>query len=118
MQDNGIPEAGQSPPKYTGDDTRPTSKKELAGWYFYSWAAEAFVVCGIGMGLVRECIVFFVDSGVLLADGQSHIFRLLPTDRIGTDGSRPRCSALRQENAVQDYVEAPIADATRSWRTA
>jgi UMF1 family MFS transporter len=35
-------------PQYPGEDTRYTSKKELAGWYGYGWAAEVFVVCGIG----------------------------------------------------------------------
>lgn len=37
------------PPQYPGDDTRPTSKKELAGWYSYGWAAEVFTVCAMGM---------------------------------------------------------------------
>ena len=36
------------PPKYPGDDTRQTSRKELAGWYCYGWAAEVFVICGVG----------------------------------------------------------------------
>jgi UMF1 family MFS transporter len=36
-------------PQYPGDDTRPTSKRELAGWYCYGWAAEVFVVCAMGM---------------------------------------------------------------------
>lgn len=35
-------------PRYPGDDTRPSSKKELAGWYFYGWAAEVFAVCAMG----------------------------------------------------------------------
>jgi hypothetical protein len=33
-------------PRYPGDDTRPTSSKELAGWYAYAFAAEVYVVCG------------------------------------------------------------------------
>ena len=37
------------PPQYPGEDTRPTSKKELAGWYSYGWAAEVFAVCAMGM---------------------------------------------------------------------
>lgn len=37
------------PPLYPGDDPRPTSKKELAGWYGYGWAAEVFPVCAMGM---------------------------------------------------------------------
>lgn len=36
-------------PQYPGDDTRPTSMKELAGWYGYGWAAEVFTVCAMGM---------------------------------------------------------------------
>ena len=34
---------------YDGEDTRITSKKELSGWYSYGFAAEVFVVCGVGM---------------------------------------------------------------------
>jgi UMF1 family MFS transporter len=34
---------------YTGEDTRLTSRKELAGWYAYGFAAEVFVICGMGM---------------------------------------------------------------------
>jgi hypothetical protein len=30
------------------EDTRLTSRKELSGWYAYGWAAEVFVICGIG----------------------------------------------------------------------
>lgn len=36
-------------PEYSGEDTRLTSNKELSGWYSYGWAAEVFVVCGIGI---------------------------------------------------------------------
>ena len=35
-------------PSYPGEDTRLTSTKELSGWYSYGWAAEVFVVCGVG----------------------------------------------------------------------
>jgi UMF1 family MFS transporter len=36
-----------SPPaRYPGEDTRPTSSKELAGWYMYAFAAETYVICG------------------------------------------------------------------------
>jgi UMF1 family MFS transporter len=44
-----IQENVESLPQYPGDDTRPTSKRELAGWYCYGWAAEVFVVCAMGM---------------------------------------------------------------------
>lgn len=35
-------------PSYTGHDARPTSRKELLGWYMYGFAAETYVICGIG----------------------------------------------------------------------
>lgn len=34
--------------EYPDEDTRLTSKKELAGWYCYGFAAEVFVICGMG----------------------------------------------------------------------
>lgn len=36
------------PSQFPGEDTRLTSKKELAGWYAYGFAAEVFAICGIG----------------------------------------------------------------------
>lgn len=42
------------PARYAGEDTRLTSKKELWGWYSYGFAAEVFVVCGIGTKSVYD----------------------------------------------------------------
>ncbi|KAG2420587.1 hypothetical protein HFD88_000199 [Aspergillus terreus] len=68
MQDDEITENIQPPPQYPGDDTRPTSKKELAGWYSYGWAAEVFTVCAMGSFLPITLEQMARDSGVLLAD--------------------------------------------------
>lgn len=38
----------QRPPRYAGEDTSPTSHRELLGWYAYGIAAEVFAVCGVG----------------------------------------------------------------------
>jgi UMF1 family MFS transporter len=35
-----------APARYPGEDTRPTSPRELAGWYAYAFAAEVYVICG------------------------------------------------------------------------
>lgn len=37
-----------SPSQYAAEDTRLTSRQELLGWYMYGFAAEVFVICGIG----------------------------------------------------------------------
>jgi UMF1 family MFS transporter len=46
MSDTSLDEDGRPAPKYPGDDTRPTSTKEIAGWYAYAFAAEVYVICG------------------------------------------------------------------------
>ena len=33
-------ESSATHPQYEGEDTRPTSDKELSGFYMYGWAAE------------------------------------------------------------------------------
>lgn len=45
-------EGRQGAPRYSGEDTRLTSKKELSGWYSYGFAAEVYVVCGVGTAVV------------------------------------------------------------------
>ncbi|KAK6539601.1 Autophagy protein 22 [Orbilia ellipsospora] len=35
-------------PAYPDEDTRPTSKKEIYGWYSYAWASEVFAICAMG----------------------------------------------------------------------
>ncbi|KAK0731158.1 autophagy-related protein 22 [Lasiosphaeris hirsuta] len=58
---------GSSPPaSYLGEDTRPTSSKELAGWYAYAFAAEVYVVCGSFIPILLESLAR--ENGVLLSD--------------------------------------------------
>ena len=40
-------------PRYEGEDTSPTSQRELKGWYAYALAAEVYAVCGVGRNLQR-----------------------------------------------------------------
>ncbi|KAL2838926.1 autophagy-related protein 22-like protein [Aspergillus pseudodeflectus] len=35
-------------PRYAGEDTTPTQRREILGWYAYGIAAEVFAVCGVG----------------------------------------------------------------------
>ena len=46
------------PSQYAGEDTRLTSRKELSGWYAYGFAAEVFVICGIGQFVLEVSSVF------------------------------------------------------------
>lgn len=44
-------EATLTPPRvrYEGEDTSPTTPRELKGWYAYPVAAEVFAVVAVGM---------------------------------------------------------------------
>lgn len=55
-------------PSYTGEDTRFTSTKELSGWYSYGWAAEVFVVCGVGSFIPITLEQLARERGFLLSD--------------------------------------------------
>ncbi|KMP00884.1 transmembrane efflux protein [Coccidioides immitis RMSCC 2394] len=65
--------------KYPGEDTRPTSKKELAGWYSYGWAAEVFAVCAMGSFLPITLEQMTRDQGVLLSDKKTPCSASWPT---------------------------------------
>ncbi|PKS06356.1 hypothetical protein jhhlp_007104 [Lomentospora prolificans] len=60
--------SGHPPPRYAGEDTRPTSKKELAGWYMYAFAAETYVICGISSFIPILLETLARENGVLLSD--------------------------------------------------
>lgn len=55
-------------PRYPGEDVRLTSRKELAGWYSYGWAAEVFIICGIGSFVPITLEQLARERGVLLSD--------------------------------------------------
>ncbi|KAI5778581.1 autophagy-related protein 22-like protein [Geopyxis carbonaria] len=55
-------------PLFPGQDVRPTSRKELMGWYSYAWAAEVFVVCGVGSFIPVTLEQLARENGVLLSD--------------------------------------------------
>lgn len=63
-------EERRRPAAYEGEDTRPTSRKELLGFYAYSFAAEVFVVCGLGafIPITLEDLARASPSAVLASD--------------------------------------------------
>ena len=103
----------QRRPPYPGDDSRPTSRKELAGWYSYGWAAEVFAVCGVGM-LAQKCSWGYYMNGSHFPPFSKYISaiynmeiptcfnltirafstRVISTDHPRADGSRPWGASL------------------------
>ncbi|CZR50512.1 probable Autophagy-related protein 22 [Phialocephala subalpina] len=56
------------PSQYAGEDTRLTSRKELLGWYTYAFAAEVFVICGIGSFIPMTLEQLARENGYLVTD--------------------------------------------------
>ncbi|KUI65754.1 Autophagy-related protein 22 [Cytospora mali] len=56
------------PTRYPGEDNRPTSSRELRGWYMYAFAAETYVVCGSFIPILLESLAR--ENGVLLKSGK------------------------------------------------
>ncbi|KAK3677448.1 Autophagy protein 22 [Recurvomyces mirabilis] len=96
--DNAV--TGPRQPAYPGEDTRPTSRKELAGFYAYSFAAEVFVVCGLGafIPITLEELAR-ASSTAVLADDHSQPCRS-PRNPLGPEG--PSMS-LRGFNANKEH---------------
>lgn len=87
-------------PAFLGEDTRPTSRKELAGFYAYSFAAEVFVVCGLGafIPITLEELAR-ASSTAVLADDHSQPCRS-PSTPLGPGGSS---MFVRGLNANKDH---------------
>lgn len=75
------------PPEYFGDDTRLTSRKELSGWYSYGWAAEVFVICGIG----TDHVPLVSNTALNLLASR----RVIHSHHLGAIGSKPRSAPVR-----------------------
>lgn len=60
--------SGEAAERYEGEDSRPTSQKELWGWYSYGWAAETFVIVCMASFLPITLEQLARENGVLLRD--------------------------------------------------
>ncbi|KAM3077098.1 Autophagy protein 22 [Clarireedia jacksonii] len=65
MEDGG---RGLRSPRYPAEDTSPTTRRELRGFYCYGLAAEAFAVCAVGSFLPVTLEQLARDQGVLFTD--------------------------------------------------
>lgn len=73
-------------PRYLGEDTTPTSPRELAGWYSYGLAAEVFAVCGVGSFLPVTLEQLARENGVLWSDRTTPCFD--PAQSSSPDGAQ------------------------------
>ena len=89
---DGLRTAGDDP-RFPDEDTRSTSKKEILGWYSYGFAAEVFVVCGVGSFVPITLEQLGREKGTLLSD------RSRPCKGSSLDVSPPT-SSTRQSTGL------------------
>ena len=82
------------PSQYEGEDTRLTSKKELAGWYAYGFAAEVFVISGIGTFSLSPVSFFYSLSSVHSRSGTTSGFSPLESMSYKVYGTRTAISII------------------------
>lgn len=110
------------PPQYPGDDTRPTSKKEISGFYSYGFAAEVFVICGIGSFVPIALEQLSRERGFLLSDrtkpckGSSiDLSKPSPDDRHST--LHPRSSKAEAGQCIITILGADVNTASFAMYT-
>ncbi|KAF2769103.1 MFS general substrate transporter [Teratosphaeria nubilosa] len=75
-------------PAFPGEDTRPTSRQELLGFYTYSFAAEVFVICGLGafVPITLEDLARASPTAVLAHDRTRHC-KAATIDSLAVNGN-------------------------------
>nr|Q0CEJ5.2 RecName: Full=Autophagy-related protein 22-1 [Aspergillus terreus NIH2624] len=92
-------DASQRPSRYPGEDTTPTSRREILGWYAYGIAAEVFAVCGVGSFLPLTLEQLARERGVLKSSHLPCVGPDAPTSSLA-NGTAP--ALLRRDGADND----------------
>ncbi|KAJ5900103.1 Major facilitator superfamily domain general substrate transporter [Penicillium taxi] len=79
----------QRTPRYAGEDTTPTTHREILGWYAYGIAAEVFAVCGVGSFLPLTLEQVAREHGTLQMSHLPCWGPQAPTN--GTQGAGEQC---------------------------
>ncbi|KAL5360563.1 autophagy-related protein 22-1 [Aspergillus floccosus] len=92
-------DASQRPSRYPGEDTTPTSRREILGWYAYGIAAEVFAVCGVGSFLPLTLEQLARERGVLKS---SHLPCVGPDAPASSPANGTAPALLRRDGADND----------------
>ncbi|EAW14394.1 MFS transporter [Aspergillus clavatus NRRL 1] len=92
-------DAQQRQPRYPGEDTTPTSRREIWGWYTYGIAAEVFAVCGVGSFLPLTLEQLARERGTLLS---SHLPCVGPGSPSAAPGNGTTPAMLRRDGLGSD----------------
>ncbi|GFF80093.1 autophagy-related protein 22-2 [Aspergillus udagawae] len=98
-------EAQQRPPRYPGEDTTPTSRKEILGWYAYGIAAEVFAVCGVGSFLPLTLEQLARERGTLLS---SHLPCVGSSSPSTAPGNGTATVMLRRDGTDNDQCVVSV----------
>jgi UMF1 family MFS transporter len=102
--ENGI---RQRRPRYSDEDTTPTTERELQAWYSYAIAAEVFAVSGTGSFLPVTLEQLARERGVLKSDGVTSCVE--PVKQAAKFLLQRAEEAVRDDICVVDIFGAKIA---------
>ncbi|KAK6351336.1 Autophagy protein 22 [Orbilia javanica] len=84
-RDWGYEERGiRATPAYPDEDIRPTSQKEIYGWYSYAWASEVFAICAMGSFIPVLLEQLAREKGHILGNPSS---RCTSSENMGPGGA-------------------------------
>lgn len=97
--DSSAEELQQRAPRYAGEDTTPTSKREIWGWYAYGIAAEVFAVCGVGSFLPLTLEQLARERGTFKS---SHLPCVGPNSPSASPGNGTSPAMFRRDGSEND----------------
>ncbi|RDW74532.1 MFS transporter [Aspergillus mulundensis] len=83
--------SGRRSPRYRGEDTSPTDRREIWGWYAYGIAAEVFAVCGVGSFLPLTLEQSAREQGFFSSSHRPCVGPDAPTAGNGTAPANEAC---------------------------
>ncbi|KAF2250766.1 autophagy-related protein 22-1 [Trematosphaeria pertusa] len=101
--------------RYKGEDTSPTTPRELNGWYSYAIAAEVFAVVGVGLFLPVVLEQLSRENGVFFSDRSKPC--VTPPGSADSGRLRVRAGDGREEQCIVKFLGAEITTASFAMYT-
>ncbi|KAF3127622.1 Autophagy protein 22 [Orbilia oligospora] len=102
-------EGVRTTPAYPDEDIRPTSQKEIYGWYSYAWASEVFAICAMGSFIPVLLEQLAREKGHILGSPES---RCKSSENMGPGGASGGNGGVKAPVCVVDIMGFEINTAS------
>ncbi|KAK6361434.1 Autophagy protein 22 [Orbilia blumenaviensis] len=96
-------------PAYPDEDIRPTSQKEIYGWYSYAWASEVFAICAMGSFIPVLLEQLAREKGHILGNPS---MRCKSSENMGPGGASGGNGGVKAPVCVVDIIGFEINTAS------